>query len=220
MTQEDVILSVRAALRGIPGAAPLRTAADAQKAAAKAGRKAGKILAAALPQIPREQVQSLVFAVVREVNLSALESARRMQLTRAEAYGEGALGVAELEFSPQRARNLAVYADGLMAEDGTLPDSGAEALTDTVENSARKCVDMAEEALADARYNMGKRAVIVRSAMGANSCPWCLSAAGEYEYGPTMDKAHAFGRHANCDCLIEYYPGTGKVETVRNYRRR
>ena len=78
-------------------------------------------------------------------------------------------------------------------------------------------MDDAERELADARYNMGKRPVIVRSCMGANSCEWCLSAAGEYEYGPQMDKGHAFGRHANCDCLIEYDPGTGKTETVRNY---
>ena len=216
MTAEDLILAVRASLRGMPGAAKLRTVQDAQRVAAQAAKRAGTKLTLNLADIPRGDVRQVVFETVREIDRVAAEAARRMQVYRAQQYGEENLGVAETPFNANRARNLATYADGLLEHEAT--EGGG--LMDTLENNARMVVDDAEQELADTRYGMGKRPVIVRTAMGANSCAWCLSAAGEYEYGPDMDKTMAFGRHANCDCLIEYHPGTGRVETVRNYRRK
>ena len=222
MTANDVIAAVRGALRKYPSAKPLRTVKDAQNEAAKAAKAASRILLRELPAMNSEERRRVLFEALRETNRAALEAAARMQRSRAETYGEGELGVAETQFDAQRARNLATYADTLFAEgdgeDGELSREQEDALADNIENNARLCVDDAEHELADARYNMGYRPMIVRSAMGANSCEWCLSAAGEYEYGPFMDKTLAFGRHANCDCLIEYHPGTGRVETVRNYR--
>lgn len=215
MTAEELILSVRAALRGMPGAAKIHTVQDAQRVAAQAAKRAGTVLTLNLSSVPRGDLQLAVFETVREIDRVASEAARRMQLYRAQEYGEERLGVAEPAFDAQKARNLATYADGLMSG-----ESEGEGLLDTLENNARQVVDDAEQRLADSRYEMGKRPVIVRTAMGANSCAWCLSAAGEYEYGPSMDKTMAFGRHNNCDCLIEYHPGAGRVETVRNYRRK
>lgn len=220
MTADDVIAAVRGALRKYPSAKPLRTVQDAQREAAKAARAANRILMPELAGMTADERRRVLFESLRETNRAALEAAARMQRSRAETYGESDLGIAEPQFDSQRARNLSTYADTLFAEaeDGELTEEQQHALADTIENNARLCVDDAERELADARYEMGKRAMIVRSALGANSCEWCLSAAGEYEYGPAMDKSLAFGRHANCDCLIEYHPGTGRIETVRNYR--
>ena len=220
MRAEDLIDAVRASMRKYPSARPLATVQDAQREAAKAARAAYRIIGPELSGMTSEERRQVIFETLRETNRAALEAAARMQRARAEAYGEQSLGIAEPQFDAQRARNLATYADTLFAEaeDGELTEEQEAGLRDNVENNARLCVDDAERELADARYEMGRRPMIVRSAMGANSCEWCLSAAGEYEYGPTMDKALAFGRHANCDCLIEYHPGTGRTETVRNYR--
>ena len=99
-----------------------------------------------------------------------------------------------------------------------LSQSQRQQLADTIENNARLAVDDQEHDLAESRYNMGRRPTITRTTAGAHPCEWCQSYAGVYAYGPDMDKAHAFGRHNNCACLIEYDPGTGKTETVRNYR--
>lgn len=211
--------AVRAAIRTTPDTKIPKTAKDAQTRAALAARRAGAVLVEAIPSMSRTDISGAVYETVQAVNLYALDVARRMQENRAAAYGEENLGVAEPAFNAARARNLVSFADTLMDADGTMSEMQSDALLDTIEQNARMCVDDAERDLADARYNMGKRAVIVRTATGANSCEWCLSAAGEYEYGPTMDKAMAFGRHANCDCIIEYQPGDGRVETVRNYRR-
>lgn len=219
MTTEDLMRAVRAAIRTTPDAKAPKTARDAQTRAALAARRAGTVLVEAIPAMGRTEVSQAVYETVHAVNQYALNVARRMQENRAAAYGEESLGVAEPAFNAARARNLVSFADTLMDADGAMTEMQSDALLDTIEQNARMCVDDAERDLADARYNMGKRAVIVRTAMGANSCEWCLSAAGEYEYGPAMDKAMAFGRHANCDCVIEYQPGDGRVETVRNYRR-
>ena len=218
MGATDTLAAVRAALWRYPGLAPLKNAADAQKVAAKAAREAARILTADLPSIPADQRHALVVSVVREVNRVANDAAQQMQRSRAAAYGEQSLGTARPEVDAHRADHLATFADGLYRDGAEVADPDA-ALTDVLENNARMCVDDLEEALADARYNMGMKSVIVRTATGANSCEWCLSAAGEYEYGPDMDKTMAFGRHNNCDCVIEYHPAGGKVETVRNYRR-
>lgn len=218
MGATETMAAVRAALLKYPGAAPLKTAADAQKVAAKAARVAGRILTADLPSIPANERHALVVSVVREINRVANDAAQQMQRSRAAAYGEQSLGTAQPKVDALRADHLATYADGLYMDGAEVADPDT-ALMDVLENNARMCVDDLEEALADARYNMGMKSVIVRMATGANSCEWCLSAAGEYEYGPTMDKTMAFGRHNNCDCVIEYHPAGGKVETVRNYRR-
>ena len=159
----------------------------------------------------------MIFEAIRQINGAALDAAERMQKTRAATIGEEALDTARPAFNAERARNLVTHAETLYESGEEVAESQARGFSDTIENNARLCVDDAERELAEARYQMGKRPVIVRTALGANSCEWCRSAAGEYEYGPQMDKTLAFGRHANCDCLIEYDPGTGKTETVRNY---
>ena len=217
MTAPDIIAAVRAACRKYPSARRLTNAREAQSEASKAAKAASKILVRELPALSSEERISVVFEAVREINRAALDAAEKMQRTRAEKYGEQNLGTARPEFDAERARHLATYADSIYA-DGEPTSEQTDALEQTIENNSRLCVDDAERELADARYNMGCKAYIVRTAMGANTCDWCLEVAGEYEYGPTMDKGAAFGRHNNCDCIIEYHPGTGKTETVRNYR--
>lgn len=217
MSAADTIAAVRAALRAYPSAKPLKTAADAQREALKAARAAGAILIRDLPGMGPEDVKQVTFEAVRAINRAALDAAERMQRTRAVSYGEENLGVVRPEFRAGRARHLAEHADSVFMAD-ELTEEAARGFEATLEQNAVLCIDDAERGLAAARYEMGKKSVIVRTAMGANSCEWCLSVAGEYEYGPGMDKTAAFGRHANCDCVIEYQPGVGRVETVRNYR--
>lgn len=219
MTAEAALALVREALLSFPSARPLKTLKDAQGEAARAARAAVSVLLPELSGMSAGERRRAVFEAVREINRAALDAAERMQKTRAKAIGEEALGTARPAFDAARARNLAEHAEALYESGGEegLTESQARGLSDTIENNARLCVDDAERELAEARYQMGKRAMIVRTCVGANACAWCLAAAGEYEYGPQMDKGHAFGRHANCDCLIEYDPGTGKTETVRNY---
>ena len=222
MNANDVIAAVHSAVRKYPAARRLTSVKDAQSEASKAANAASRILLRDLPLLSSDDRKAVLFEALREIDRAALEAAAKMQRTRAAAYGEENLGIADTRFDAERARHLVTYAETLYADgegdDGELSESQQAALKETIENNARLCVDDAEHDLADARYNMGFHATIERSAIGKNSCEWCLSAAGEYEYGPTMDKGLAFGRHANCDCLIEYHPGSGRVETVRNYR--
>lgn len=219
MTADDVIAAVRAAVRKYPSAKPLKDVRDAQQEAAKAAKAASRILIRELPGLSAEERGYVLFEALKATNLSALTATARMQRTRAEAYGEEQLGVADPGFNAERARHLVVYADSLYAEgeDGELSESQEHALADVIENNARLCVDDAERELADARYNMGLKAYIVRSAVGAETCEECLSLAGEYEYYRGMD-TECFWRHTSCDCLIEYHRESGQAETIRNYR--
>ena len=221
MTSSETLAKIRGTLRKYPSVRALKTAADAQREAAKAANAASRVLLPVLPALPAEERRELVFAAVREINRVSLDAAEKMQRTRAESYGEESLGTVRPDFNAERAKNLATHADTVLSElddpEGT--DSWREPLKDLIENNARLAVDDAERELADARYNMGVNAYVVRTTVGANVCEWCAAAAGEYEYGPSMDKELAFGRHTLCKCEIEYHPGTGRVESVRNYRR-
>lgn len=223
MTLDDALRLARTELRKYPKARALPGVREAQAEAGRAGRAAGQLIVRLLPGLPSGERGRFITEVLRESNRAALDAAERMQRTRAAAIGEESLGIVRGRFHQQRAANLATYAETMLDEreaaGETLTDEQRAAIVDTVENNARIAVDDAERGLAEARYNMGRRAMIVRTASGRNTCEWCAAAAGEYEYGPTMDKEMAFGRHANCACLIEYYPGDGKIETVRNYRK-
>ena len=220
MTKVDALLeSIQTALKGAIGARKLQTARDAQNAARDAAAAVNMILIDALPALSSAERQSLIFQAVTGMDRTVIEAAYRMQVSRAARQGDR-LGIVRGSVKTDRAKNLATLADRLIDEEGDpgeLSQSQHQQLADTIENNARLAVDDQEHDLAESRYNMGRRPTITRTTAGAHPCEWCQSYAGVYAYGPDMDKAHAFGRHNNCACIIEYDPGTGKTETVRNY---
>lgn len=55
------------------------------------------------------------------------------------------------------------------------------------------------------QYNAGLNPMIRRTA-AAGCCEWCSDVAGDYSY-PADDEIYR--RHANCECLVEYFPGNG-----------
>lgn len=68
---------------------------------------------------------------------------------------------------------------------------------------------------ADFHYKAGLTPKIRREAE-SGCCKWCQSLEGTYDYADVRDTGNDVWRqHRGCKCLIEYDPGTGKVQNVR-----
>lgn len=80
-----------------------------------------------------------------------------------------------------------------------------------VQNFCRSAVDEIAQKNAELHNDMGLEAKIVRQTVGEN-CKWCDALAGEYVY---PDVPHeVYQRHDDCDCIVEYMPGDGRVQNV------
>lgn len=60
----------------------------------------------------------------------------------------------------------------------------------------------------DFHAKTGLKPKIRRSVVG-KCCDWCEQKAGTYDYPVPND---VYLRHRNCDCLVEYFPGNGRVQ--------
>lgn len=75
----------------------------------------------------------------------------------------------------------------------------------------RSAVDETAQANAELHNDLGLQAKIRRQTVGEN-CKWCDNLAGEYDYPGVPQEV--FQRHDDCDCIVEYLPGDGRVQDV------
>lgn len=86
----------------------------------------------------------------------------------------------------------------------------------SVENAlvtySQSIVDESVRKNADFQAKSGMHPRIIRSA-APGCCRWCTNLAGSYDY-PEDTPDDVFRRHANCNCVVEYYPRDGKRQNV------
>ena len=86
----------------------------------------------------------------------------------------------------------------------------------SVENAlvtyAQSVADDSVKANADFQASAGLHPRIIRRA-APGCCKWCTDIAGAYDY-PDDTPQDVFRRHANCNCTVEYDPGSGKRQNV------
>lgn len=193
---------------------------DAQQLAGLCGGKLGSVLASALAEaypdgaaIPEKDALAVIPPALRRNHAFVREYIRAVQQAGNRRAGLG-LGEVLPEFDEERAENLARHMSG----QESFGDHELE-FEEFVENASRGVVDDAVREEAETHRTMGLSPRIIRISSG-HCCEWCDKLAGEYEYSRTMDR-EVFRRHANCDCTIEYDPGTGAkdVSRVNNYRK-
>lgn len=68
---------------------------------------------------------------------------------------------------------------------------------------------------ADFHYKAGMQPKIVRTA-AAGCCKWCADLGGTYLYSEIGKNSDVFHRHQNCNCVVEYNPGDGKIQNVHS----
>ena len=86
-----------------------------------------------------------------------------------------------------------------------------------VETFTVNAVDQTIEDNAAFQAKAGVGAKVVRTCV-SKCCDWCESLAGTYYY-PDVPK-EVYQRHNNCHCIVEYYPGDGRVQNVHSKRWR
>ena len=79
-----------------------------------------------------------------------------------------------------------------------------------MQNFTQSVVSDSVKANADFQHKAGLSPKIIRKSDG-NCCEWCSKLAGVYDY--PCDST-VYKRHNNCNCTVEYNPGTGKVQNV------
>lgn len=80
-----------------------------------------------------------------------------------------------------------------------------------VKTFTQKVVDESVRKNAEFHYKAGLKPKIVRKSSG-KCCAWCSKMAGVYSY-PDVPK-DVYRRHDNCNCTVEYDPGSGKRQNV------
>ena len=80
-----------------------------------------------------------------------------------------------------------------------------------VKTFTQKVVDESVRKNAEFHYKAGLKPKIVRKSSG-KCCAWCSRMAGVYSY-PDVPK-DVYRRHDNCNCTVEYDPGSGKRQNV------
>lgn len=81
-------------------------------------------------------------------------------------------------------------------------------LGDSIENFTQSVVDDFAKQNIAFHGKSGLSPKLRRTVVG-NCCDWCEQKAGLYNY-PVPDDVYL--RHRKCDCLVEYFPGNGKVQ--------
>lgn len=90
-------------------------------------------------------------------------------------------------------------------------DKVAWILKEPMKTLARSIVDDSIKANANFHGQSGMQPKIIRKSSG-KCCKWCNEIAGVYHY-PNVRK-DIYRRHENCDCVVEYDPGNGKLQNV------
>lgn len=86
-------------------------------------------------------------------------------------------------------------------------------LDEPVKNFSQSIVDDSIRANAEFHAKAGMSPKIVRKLYGG-CCDWCKALAGTYSY-PDVPK-DVYRRHQRCRCIVDYYPGNGKVQNVHS----
>lgn len=88
---------------------------------------------------------------------------------------------------------------------------GVWVLGEPVKTTVKNLVDRTARANAAFANAAGIKAIIVRTAE-SDCCPWCADLEGTYDYSEVRAKgSDVYRRHNNCNCVVEYYPGTGNM---------
>ena len=81
----------------------------------------------------------------------------------------------------------------------------------SLENIAKNIFDEYIKANVEQRRRVGMSPVIIRQ-MHNETCDWCRSLAGVYEYG--TEPAEVYQRHDNCDCTVIYRSNKNTYQDV------
>lgn len=96
-------------------------------------------------------------------------------------------------------------------------DNVAWILNEPVKTFSQSIVDDSIHDNAEFHHNAGMQPKIIRKLAGG-CCEWCRAVAGTYKY-PDVPK-DVYRRHQRCRCIVEYYPGDGKVQNVHTKKTR
>lgn len=137
------------------------------------------------------------------------EISQQCELVQTALNQAAGLGVkAQLpEYDPEKIKGVKEYASRADQYDNVKA---------SVENAlvtySQSLVDESVKKNADFQAKSGMHPRIIRSA-APGCCRWCTMLAGSYDY-PEDIPDDVFRRHANCNCVVEYYPGDGKRQNV------
>lgn len=188
------------------------TVAEAQRVAGVAGKLIGELMTGELSYLSAEGALPLADALA-VVPPSLRRNYKFISTLIRGLEKDGELSTVVPTFDADRARNLAKY-----VSEYDVFDNHRQDFLELVENNSRSIVDESQELTAQVRYEMGFSPTITRTTLG-ETCEWCNALSGTREYNPQTMSRDIFGRHRNCDCLIELNRNGG-TEVVNNYSRR
>lgn len=89
-------------------------------------------------------------------------------------------------------------------------------LDEPVVNFTQSVVDDFVEVNSGFHENLGMKPKIIRTTTG-DCCDWCANLAGTYDYNEVKSgNSDVFRRHEYCRCTIEYIPGDGTIQNVKD----
>lgn len=172
------------------------------------GQMSDALLEVAEDILLSEDGYDIVMSALHDGYQEAAEYAAEVQTLLNQDAGIGIKGV-KPDFMKGRASGIAHQASN--AEDLEKTEyylgSPAQHFTENVVGDTIKANE-------EFQYRSGLNPKIKRTAVGG-CCEWCQAVAGEYDY-PAPDEIYR--RHANCDCLVEYYPGNGLKQNAHTKR--
>lgn len=176
-------------------------------------RRVGGQMSDALLEVAEEILLSedgydIVMSALHDGYQEAADYAAGVQTVINQEQGLGIKGI-KPDFMKGRASGIAHQASN--AEDLETTEyylgSPAQHFTENVVGDTIKANE-------EFQFRSGLNPKIKRTAVGG-CCEWCQAVAGEYDY-PAPDEIYR--RHANCDCLVEYYPGNGLKQNAHTKR--
>lgn len=176
-------------------------------------RRVGGQMSDALLEVAEEILLSedgydIVMSALHDGYQEAAEYAAEVQTLLNQEAGIGIRGV-KPDFMTGRASGIAHQ-----ASNATDLETAEYYLGSPAQHFTENVVGDTIKANEEFQYRSGLNPKIKRTAVGG-CCEWCQAVAGEYDY-PAPDEIYR--RHANCDCLVEYYPGNGLKQNAHTKR--
>lgn len=185
---------------------------DANKYAAELG----DILAKAYGSIKEEMLPDgrMYYSVAQKIVNATLQQGYNDIADVTEAIQrllneEAGIGILAIRPAMDNGRILGII-DQIVENDDFL--SMVNFLKAAAKNFIQHQVDESVRQNAEFQSNAGMSPVIVRKAPW-KCCEWCSRLAGTYVY-PDGVPQDIYRRHKNCNCTVEYFPKTGKVQNV------